>query len=48
MSETGWGTTDRVLREERVFALFPEEASRSNVMSYAREKGFFDLEEFYA
>lgn len=48
MSERDLGTTDRMLKEERVFMPSPEAVSASHVMAYARERGFSDLEQLYA
>ncbi|WP_458011520.1 acetate--CoA ligase [Candidatus Solincola sp.] len=47
MSERDLETTDRILKEERIFMPSPEMVSASNVMAYARERGFSDLEQLY-
>jgi len=47
MEDSDLGTTERVLREERRFPPDPLQAERSNIMEYARRRGFRDLEELY-
>ncbi len=47
MADTDWETTDRVLKEERVFYPDARMARESNIAAYAREKGFSEIEELY-
>ncbi len=47
MATLGFETTDRVLKEERLFRPSPELVEHANITAYMREHGFQDWDELY-